>query len=978
MSKKLYFLISFVLVVTLASTSYGLVIHSFETQADIDRWNIICDPCETLTLSSTGVTHGYHSGERTHQGSWIWCEIDLITDNDTSIIAALNNDDRIEVDVSTTEPNDCQHLIVIQASHATGDYYITSPVTWFSSPDGNLATTTVTFEYAPLLTEGPFTGGWSVFRLITNGPDPGVVYYDNLRLPHVQPLTGIDTLMASYEHAEADANDLTAVVDDDVNNSTVVVTWPMLEGTDACSYDPNFGPDVNVPPATDGNCVLGMSWTNEEPNGAPGRVDLHHEWATSTFDFNDNNEIRIDIYIVGPNGVPNNIDLWDNVLGWMGGQGYVVTDEWFTIKFDLSTAANTPTDHNQITTIYFDGVDTNDGKVFFDNLRLWKSVEPKASNPDPRDDTENVQRKPVTISWRAGDYVALHDIYFGTNATEVNEATRSDPVYEGNQPAADCNYPLPLLAADTTYYWRIDEVNTGPPEQIWKGYLWNFTTGKHLAVENLELYTTDTSLRAVWSDYYTQDPYTSAEVYVESTIFHNDSQSMMYRYRNNLDPYYSESRADIADLPIPIGPDWTVGGVKALMLYFYGQAGNDANEQMYVKLVDGDGQPQTATVTYDGDMNDIKKEEWQQWNIALPEFTDVNLANVSRITIGFSHGAGPGGDGTVYFDDILLYSSRCIPQRTTVDLTRDCFIDYEDLDIMTMEWLNTDITFGPNEMNAPDTPVLWYKFDEAAGTVVTDFGTGDHNGTVINPGDKTWDTSGGRDGNGCINLEAGSETYVDVPPAALNFATTTNKISFAAWINGDVENPQDNWNGLFGIRATGGSPPEDGNEVVEVHCPTPPSPDEPNGPLAQWRVGDYEIEMLQGPKAPVSDFAGLWNHYVFTKDAVAGVMQIYHNGQLLVDSNDPNVNGPMFATPVATFFVGTRHPGWGWYIGRVDDFQIYDYVLSPEEAAYLATDGSGFFPLQTPTNLYNVAPNIINFKDFAILAGMWLEDDFWP
>jgi len=31
-----------------------------------------------------------------------------------------------------------------------------------------------------------------------------------------------------------------------------------------------------------------------------------------------------------------------------------------------------------------------------------------------------------------------------------------------------------------------------------------------------------------------------------------------------------------------------------------------------------------------------------------------------------------------------------------------------------------------------------------------------------------------------------------------------------------------------------------------------------------------------------------------------------------------------------------------------------------------------------PANLYDVAPNIINFKDFAMLADKWLEEDLWP
>jgi hypothetical protein len=304
------------------------------------------------------------------------------------------------------------------------------------------------------------------------------------------------------------------------------------------------------------------------------------------------------------------------------------------------------------------------------------------------------------------------------------------------------------------------------------------------------------------------------------------------------------------------------------------------------------------------------------------------------------------------------------------DIDNDCFVGLDDLEMMAREWLDADVTLPVKEPNAP---VLWYKFNETEGTtVVNDYGTGDHNGAVLGLDASTWDTTGGHDGSGCINLAARpTQTYVDVPPAALDFAATTHKITFAAWINCDLNNPQENWNGLFGIRA----PNED--EIVEVHCPSPLPPSDTLGPRAEWRVaGNLSC---QSETLNINAFAGQWNHYAFVKDADADVIQIYHNGQLLAEVRDVNAAlDPMFATPVGTFYVGSRHASWGWYIGRIDDFQVYDYALSPAEIAYVATDGTGFVPLDTPVNVYDVAPNIIDFKDFAILAKHWLEEQLWP
>jgi hypothetical protein len=198
------------------------------------------------------------------------------------------------------------------------------------------------------------------------------------------PTSAEETLLASYEQSEAAAGNLTAKVDDASANPTAVVTWPMLQGKDACSYDPNFGPGVIVPRATNGNSVLGLFWTNEDD----GRVDIRHEWSTSTFDLVKNDKILIDVYIVGPNGVPTTIELWDHDLAWLlGHHDPIVTGKWFTVTFDLSELQETgkrKTDHSQITTIYFSGVTTKDGKVFFDNLRLQRAAAPKPSSPKPK------------------------------------------------------------------------------------------------------------------------------------------------------------------------------------------------------------------------------------------------------------------------------------------------------------------------------------------------------------------------------------------------------------------------------------------------------------------------------------------------------------------------------------------------------------------------------------------------------------------
>jgi hypothetical protein len=99
-----------------------------------------------------------------------------------------------------------------------------------------------------------------------------------------------------------------------------------------------------------------------------------------------------------------------------------------------------------------------------------------AYNPDPADGATDVSPHDVVLSWTPGADTAQHDVYFGTNPDDVNQATATvDPagVYQGR---IDPNmYALPeRLELGQTYYWRVDEV--GADNTANKGGLWTFTT----------------------------------------------------------------------------------------------------------------------------------------------------------------------------------------------------------------------------------------------------------------------------------------------------------------------------------------------------------------------------------------------------------------------------------------------------------------------------------------------------------------------
>ncbi len=99
---------------------------------------------------------------------------------------------------------------------------------------------------------------------------------------------------------------------------------------------------------------------------------------------------------------------------------------------------------------------------------------PQATNPYPKDDVTDVPLD-ATLTWAAGSSAEWHDVYFGTDETAVlNADTTTVGVYQGRQDVGNESY-TPSLVENTTYYWRIDEVEVDETT-IHTGAVWSFTT----------------------------------------------------------------------------------------------------------------------------------------------------------------------------------------------------------------------------------------------------------------------------------------------------------------------------------------------------------------------------------------------------------------------------------------------------------------------------------------------------------------------
>jgi len=270
----------------------------------------------------------------------------------------------------------------------------------------------------------------------------------------------------------------------------------------------------------------------------------------------------------------------------------------------------------------------------------------RARKPSPDSGATDVDLE-VVLSFRAGRQAAEHNVYFSSDVQTVIDGTVL--VTTGSQTS---HGPL-SLDLGTTYYWKVDEINMAETPAMWQGDIWSFSTQEFFIVDDFEDYN-DWPPDEIWSTWvdgygvptngatvgYPAPDWGAGEHYVETTTVHGGEQAMPFFYDNTGAVAYSEGERTFA-----VPEDWTKADIQTLVLWFYGTAGNTG--QLYVKI-------NGSKMVYDGDVADIQQTSWKQWNVDLAQL-GVNLQNVMILSIGID---GNGAGGTLYIDDIGLYSLR--------------------------------------------------------------------------------------------------------------------------------------------------------------------------------------------------------------------------------------------------------------------------------------------------------------------------------
>ncbi len=476
-------------------------------------------------------------------------------------------------------------------------------------------------------------------------------------------------------------------------------------------------------------------------------------------------------YAMGPKPADGALyeDTWVN-LSWQPGDSAISHDVYIGESFDdVNDGAEGTFQGNQAATkliVGFLGFAFPDGLVpgttYYwridevndtDPNSPWKgniwsfTIPPKTAYwPDPADGAELVEPD-VELSWTGGFGSRLHTVYFGEDFDDVNNAIVGLPQ------AATTYTPGPLKLSKT-YYWRVDEFDG---IATYKGNIWSFTTQGAVGNPNPSNGAVDVKQTAIltWSPgvyaashqlYFgtdkdaVQNADTASPEYKGTKDIGYESYDpgklswyTTYYWRidevNNVNPdspwtgnvwnfmtvdfIVIEDFEDYNDYP----PDeifntwidgWEVptngsmaghaeppfaettivhGGSQSMPLYYENNFKYSEAAMTLVSVRDwteegvgvlslwfyGDAANAAermyvalngSAVVYHDNPDAALIDEWTEWTIDLQAFTGVNLANVNTIAIGFGdkNNLQAGGSGLVFFDDIRLYRPAPEPE----------------------------------------------------------------------------------------------------------------------------------------------------------------------------------------------------------------------------------------------------------------------------------------------------------------------------
>jgi hypothetical protein len=225
-------------------------------------------------------------------------------------------------------------------------------------------------------------------------------------------------------------------------------------------------------------------------------------------------------------------------------------------------------------------------------------------------------------------------------------------------------------------------------------------------------------------------------------------------------------------------------------------------------------------------------------------------------------------------------------------------------------------------LSAQATLVAWYPLDEGSGTVAND---ASGNGNFM-ASSGTWLGTGAFGGSiqlgptSSLLARAGGSGSL----AGLN-ATTGNKISVSFWLRANGESSGSS------VFYAGNSNTASASRFINTHM-------EWSDGTTYWDVGwatPGAGPRISGDLGTVSD---VLHHYVLTYNGDDGAMAVYKDGAVAISGTSGTIASLPWAG-IQNFEIGALSFSSFWPGGQIDDFAIFNTVLTPAEVNTARTLG---------------------------------------
>jgi len=242
----------------------------------------------------------------------------------------------------------------------------------------------------------------------------------------------------------------------------------------------------------------------------------------------------------------------------------------------------------------------------------------KAGNPEPGDGDDFVDPDPE-LSWNPGANAVTHNVYFGTDFDDVNEADTDSALLVSTGQTDPAFMPMEILDWGREYFWRVDEINNADSNSPWKGDTWSFIVEPYaytldpeedqyqFADYEVEIHASSVANEDTWADATVwdgvEDGIQNAEVWAMwlSDIEPDETAWIVFPF----DKAYQLTEMDIWNYNEDIEPDLGFGFKETLIEYTTDDLTADEVTWVELMMVDlnpapGEDTPATDTLDLQG------------------------------------------------------------------------------------------------------------------------------------------------------------------------------------------------------------------------------------------------------------------------------------------------------------------------------------------------------------------------------------------